>query len=131
MGSWKEDIYGNDDAQDLLGLINDLHKSQLSISEIIAKTKKHYLYDNNQSKLVLADFEMDLSQNISNKTDIKNIIKQELDIDNLDNWTNPKIRELEINKFKNKFENYKNAKLKISNSDIRNWLNKKRGFDIL
>ena len=131
MGSWNESIYGNDLAQDFLGLINDLHRSQLNLNDIITNLKNHHLYEYNEAKLVLADFEMDLSQNISNKQDVKYVIKEELDIDTLSNWTESKIREKEINKFNNKFKNYKNPKLKISNSDIRNWLKEKRGIDIL
>ena len=131
MGSWNESIYGNDLAQDFLGLINDLHRSQLNLNDIITNLKNHHLYEYNEAKLVLADFEMDLSQNISNKQDVKYVIKEELDIDTLSNWTEPKIREQEINNFNNKFKNYKNPKFKISNSDIRNWLKEKRGIDIL
>lgn len=136
MGSWREDIYGNDIAQDTLVYLEKAYKRYNSVDSAIAEVKNKNLYNYPESKLVVADFELDIKGVVSNFKSVSTVLKEELSSSVLDTWNEPNLRKVYLENFRYKLESNKTVN-RLKNKGTYNpdivikWLSDKRRLDVL
>lgn len=103
MGSWSEDIYGNDIALDCKSDIDYMLESGESIGDIISKCKYDWHVNNNESIFVLADYQFKLTGIIDK--DIEKLLMDAYyeEILNVHAWKEPDKRKESIEKFIDQF----------------------------
>lgn len=129
MGAWSEDIYSNDIAMDTLVIMEE-NLNEMDYEESVNKFKedKPYFFNDNETKLVLADLEKFHFGEIKNKKEIDDILEYEMSEDSIREWTNPERRLHYLKMFKDKINKESKAK---SKKFLLKYIYDKRDLDIL
>lgn len=135
MGFWKEDIYGNDIAQDTIVYLKEAYEKYNCIDSAIQDVKNKDLYSYAESKLVLADFELDIKGSVSNFSSVSKVLKEELSEGALYEWNEPSLRKVHLEDFLDKLSSGKLSNKRVDKdkhiSDVvKDWIYKKSGLII-
>lgn len=139
MGYWSENIYGNDNAMDLLIDIESLFKEKKEPRDIISEMMEKYCR-NDDSILVIADFELFVFGEIMQLSKV--LESADRLIEKIDDWDNPEKRAFELLEFKSKIMYYQiftslkklstqiSANVTRTEKEISDWLYEKGSLDI-
>lgn len=139
MGYWSENIYGNDNAMDLLIDIELLFEERKEPRDIISEMMKKYC-NNDDAILVISDFELFVFGEIMQSSKVIESVDRL--IGKIDDWDNPEKRVCELLEFKSKimyyqiFTSLKKLSTQISanatrtEKEISDWLYEKGSLDI-
>lgn len=135
MGFWKEDIYGNDIAQDTIVYLKKAYEKYNCIDSAIKDVKNKDLYNYAESKLVLADFELDIKGSVSNFSSVSKVLKQELSEGALYEWNEPSLRRVHLENFRDKLSSNKLSDARVNKdkhiSDVvKDWIYIKSGLSM-
>lgn len=100
MSAWHEGIYGNDDAQDFLGILAGLYQESEDLEEFLTLAREHTFNRYADCRFVLADLECDLVGELDYPQDVFQMIEEELSPESLSRWTNVSRRQAVLNGFK-------------------------------
>lgn len=100
MSAWHEGIYGNDDAQEFLGLLHVIAEEAEDISEVIESAHNHPCAEFRACRFVLADLEADFIGEITDYSDIIQLLEWEMADDQLNRWMNRERRLTVLQRFR-------------------------------
>lgn len=95
-----DDIYSNDIAMDMFWKLRAEYESTKKLDKAIKSCKESVKYNNNESKLLIADIEFFYTGNLTNIDEVNAIIDDELSL--INNWDNPESRKEHLLNLKNK-----------------------------
>lgn len=130
MGTWNAEIYGNDIAMDTIcNLEKNFKKHGVEKAIELCRLDGYYKYT--ECKLAIAYVELTFTGTITNKTDILNVIKQELSDQVINDWV-PEYREKRIEilqDLKNEITNPNKNNI-FMKEDISHWFLERHRGDI-
>lgn len=104
MSVWHEGIYGNDDAQDFLGILAQIYEESEDLDSFLTLAREHPFNRFAECRFVLADLEADLVGDVDYYDDVLSQIEAELTSIALSRWSNPSRREEVLKGFRTSLE---------------------------
>ena len=128
MRAWHEGIYGNEDAQDFLKILQGIYEESEDLNDFLTLSRNHSFNKYANCRFVLADLETEFDGEIYYYQDVLSMIDSELKTDALNYWINPDKREKVLKGFKevlsNRLDRYNPHDL-LTFYDIPNWIEEK------